>query len=165
MASNVRIVDQDRGATAHMKRMKLAGNVDVGVQGNEAAEVHEDPHGDSPDKLTVVDVATVHEFGDPENGIPRRSFIRDYVDHFKSDLERRMIRLGQEVLKGKELHLLLDQFGLVAVGEIQTRMSQGIPPPNSAATIARKGSDTPLIDTGQLRSSITHKVTTSRRLL
>ena len=164
MARNVQIVDQDLGARALFERLKAGGRVDVGVQGSEAGEVHEDPHGENTEALTVVDVATKHEYGDPENGIPRRSFIRDYVDHNRRELEERLQRVGQEVIKGRDLAEALETFGLLAVGEIQTRMAQGIAPPNSAATVARKGSDTPLIDTGQLRSSITHKVSSSRRV-
>lgn len=162
MASRNQVRVVDHGADALMERMKLGGTVDVGVQGSEAGAAHEQGHGSSTTVQTVVEVATIHEFGDPENGIPRRSFIRDYVDLFRRDLEDRLRRLGQEVIKGQPMKPLLEQFGLVAVGEIQTRIANKIPPPNSKAWADIKGSDTPLIDTGQLRSSITHKVETRK---
>jgi hypothetical protein len=44
------------------------------------------------------------------------------------------------------------------VGVIKQRIANGIAPPNSPYTIARKGSSKPLIDTGQLRNSITYQV-------
>lgn len=52
----------------------------------------------------------------------------------------------------------LERVGLWAQGSIQQRISDGIPPPNAESTIRRKGSSTPLIDTGQLRTSIKYRV-------
>jgi hypothetical protein len=49
-------------------------------------------------------------------------------------------------------------IGMRVVGDIQDRISDGIPPPNSPITIARKGSSKPLIDSGQLRQSISFEV-------
>jgi hypothetical protein len=141
-----------------MERLRLGGIVDVGVLGDDAGDAHEG--GDEP--VTVAEVATIHEFGDPENGIPRRSFIRDYVDQYRSDLEQRMKQIGRRIVKGDNLHDLLEQFGLVAVGEIQTRIANKIPPPLSKKREEEKGSPVPLIDTGQLRSSITHRVEVRR---
>jgi len=56
----------------------------------------------------------------------------------------------------------MDVFGHWAVGEIQERISQGIPPELSEARKAQKrvnglSGNTPLIHTGQLRSSISHR--------
>jgi hypothetical protein len=149
MPAYAQIIDIDRGAAALMNSMKQGGTVKVGVFGDKAGAAH-------GEGLTVVEVATVHEFGDPEQGIPRRSFIRDYVDLHRRELEARLTRLGRQVIKGKSLKTLLDQYGLVVVGEIQTRIANKISPPNSPVTVKRKGSDVPLIDTGQLRSSIAH---------
>lgn len=155
MANRVQIVDRDQGAAALMDRMKLGGSVKVGVLGDKAAAAH-------GEGLTVAEVASVHEFGDPENKIPRRSFIRDHVDIYRRDLEDRLRRLGQEVIKGQPLKVLLDQFGLVLQGEIQTRIANGIGPELSQRRIDEKGSEVPLIDTGQLRSSITFLSEVSR---
>ncbi len=43
-------------------------------------------------------------------------------------------------------------------GKVKEKITEGIPPPLRETTIARKGSSKPLIDTGTLRASITHKV-------
>jgi hypothetical protein len=52
----------------------------------------------------------------------------------------------------------LDRLGAKVAALLQNRISAGIDPPNSAATIARKGSSKPLVDTGQLKAAITWRV-------
>lgn len=52
----------------------------------------------------------------------------------------------------------LELLGLRAVGDVQSRIADGIEPAISKATAARKGSTKPLIDTGRLRQSIDSEV-------
>ena len=54
----------------------------------------------------------------------------------------------------------LSVLGMALVGDVQQRIRNRIPPPNAPYTIARKGSDVPLIDTGRLRQSIDFVVET-----
>lgn len=156
MASSVRVVD--RGANAMLKSMAEASKpatVKVGVIGQEASAGHK------LSALTMVAIATIHEFGlgpaYKKKG-PNRSFIRAYVDEKEATLKKRLRGIGEHVLRGKSVRMGLEQFGLLTVGEIQQRISAGIPPALDQSTIDRKGSSTPLINTGQLRSSITHQV-------
>jgi hypothetical protein len=158
LARRAQVIDRDRGAAALNDRMRLGGTVKVGIFGDKAGDVHEG--GD--EALTVAEVATIHEFGDPEQNIPRRSFLRDWADLYRKDHEDRLRAMGRQVIKGQELQTLLDQFGVVAVGEIQTRIANGIEPGLSEMRIKEKGSDVPLIDTGQLRSSVAHLAETRR---
>lgn len=53
----------------------------------------------------------------------------------------------------------LEAVGAVAVGAVKQYMTDLKTPPNAKSTIAKKGSNNPLIDKGHLRSSVTHKVT------
>jgi len=91
--------------------------------------------------------------------IPERSFIRGTVDvHAKkiaavAKKAARLILLGSkkgDMTKREALEML----GIYVQGLIRSRISAGISPPLKAATIRRKGSSKPLIDTGQLRASI-----------
>ena len=91
--------------------------------------------------------------------IPERSFIRAGWDNNKADVEKRIERFLPKVM---ELDIDLDAF-LEAVGkEVEGRLKKFMKklhyPPNSSFTIRRKGSSNPLIDTGALLDSITHKV-------
>jgi hypothetical protein len=52
-----------------------------------------------------------------------------------------------------------ERVALACEGSMKKRISRGVPPPNAAETIRRKGSSKPLINTGQLRNAIRGKVT------
>lgn len=107
-------------------------------------------------KLTVLEVAIFNEFG---LGVPERSFIRGYVDANQARIKEMCRVLSLGVLAGKyDVDHALELLGLKIQGEIQKNISEGVPPPNAPSTIKKKGSSTPLVDTGQLRSSVTYRV-------
>lgn len=109
--------------------------------------------------VTTLMVAQWQEFGTLDGRVPERSFIRAYVDENESRIREMQRRMLESVISGKRTEAAaLELLGLKLVGEIQARISAGIAPPNAEATVKRKGSATPLIDTGQLRGSITHRV-------
>ena len=142
----------DRGAEALLKRMKQRGVVRVGIMGQKAVDQHEGAKGKG---LTVAQIAEYHEFG---MGVPRRSWLRDYVDENERSI-REWLKIGATLTeKGQDLHEVLDLVGWRIVSGINRRIDYHIPPPLKEATTKRKGSTTPLVDTGQLRSSITYVV-------
>ena len=106
-----------------------------------------------PAPLTVVDIGIIHEFG---LGVPERSFIRAWCDANTKRVQAAMRRLLTGVVQGKyDRAQALTLLGLWIQGEIQKYISRGVPPlPNAQATIDRKGSSRPLIDTGQLRAAV-----------
>lgn len=107
--------------------------------------------------LTVLEIATIHEFGLGHN--PERSFIRAWFDEKKDENELLMKKVAEQYLAGKITREQgLDLLGVRFVGSIQKRIRDRIEPPLASSTEKRKGSSVPLIDTGQLRSSITFKV-------
>lgn len=151
--AGVSFKDTDKGLKALFARLAngKALALTVGIHDTEAGG----PSGDG--KLTVGEVATINEYG---LGVPERSFLRAWADANEGPNLEILRRIGQAVLKGKgTARQGLDQAGLKFVGDIQARIAAGIPPANAASTIQQKGSSTPLIDTGQLRASIRHKIT------
>lgn len=135
--------------------------VRVGVQGTEGAANHQHS------RLTVAQIADVQEFGrrivQPKMRrvivIPARSFLRATVDTYREAIARREILAMQGVLyQGWPMSKALGLLGMYVVGLCQQRIANRIAPPNRPYTIARKKSDVPLVDTGQLRASITWKV-------
>lgn len=133
----------------------------VGVQGQQGAANHQDT------RLTVAQIATIHEFGkvihQPKMGrtivIPERSFLRATLDIHREAIARRDVLLAQGYVLGKfALKPAMELLGQYVVGLIKQRIANGIAPGNRPSTIARKGSSKPLIDTGQLRNSITYVV-------
>ena len=144
--------DTDQGYRDLMKRalgLKAAAHIDVGIlDGSE-------PHAGS--SLTVLEIGLIHEFGNDH--VPERSFIRAWFDEDEATLREDLVKLAQSVLEGKRTRdEILEILGQRAVGRIQDRIARGIEPPNAPSTIARKGSSTPLVDTGVLRSKISYRV-------
>lgn len=141
--------DVDKGFRALQKRVfgLLNPSVSVGVTAKSGAQK-------TDGGMTVLDVANIHEFG--LGTVPERSFLRAYIDENQGRIQKMLVVLLESVVAGKRSpQQALDILGAKMVGEIQARISAGISPPLTPETIARKGSDVPLIDTGQLRASIT----------
>lgn len=151
MASTVS--DVDKGYAALVRKI---GGLDrlailVGIFEREGSAPHDD------DALTILEVASMHEFG--TDTIPQRSFLRAWFDEHLERAREALRRLLVQALEGKITpEQAVERFGLWVKGEIQKRIAQGIPPPLAESTIEKKGSSVPLVDTGQLRSSITFKV-------
>lgn len=151
MAGKFKVTSKDNGHDALIRRIgdMKKGAVDVGIFADSGAK------DDSPD-LTVLEVAIFNEFG---LGVPERSFLRAYVDENEKKIKEYIKKFSEMIVAGKiTKEQALEQLGLKIVGEIQQRISKGIDPPNAPSTIAKKGSATPLVNLGQLRSSVTHKV-------
>lgn len=111
--------------------------------------------------LTIGEIGEIHEFGLGHN--PMRSWLRAYVDENKNSIQQKVHRVAYAVELGKLTpEEGMNQLGLSIVGGIRKRIAAGIAPPVTAATQRRKGAGktTALINTGQFRSSITHKVET-----
>lgn len=92
--------------------------------------------------------------------IPERSFLRSTFDK-----NRRFYEQALEVLTGKVIDGEISAKRAVAlIGErhladVVNAINAGIPPPLEKATVERKGSSKPLIDTGQMKQAIKVKVT------
>lgn len=148
----VRVVTRDRGLLAFRRALATAGASKVAVGIHEDAGLHEGTG------LSMAELGAIHEFG--LGNVPERSFLRSWASERGEELViERAQMVESDLLKGQATQTL-NKLGLLAVGEVQQRMALGTPPPNEPATIARKGSSVPLIDTGALRQSITYKVVT-----
>ncbi len=157
--ARVRVKRIDRGwkkLRRELKRQALV--ISVGVQGKEAVT----KSGGDEDGLTVADVAAVNELG---LGVPERSFLRSTIDSGHQKYVSLLKGIGGASVSGK-LPLVRGAkiVGEVVVGDVKRAIADGIPPPNAESTIEAKGSSTPLIDSSQMRGSITSKVEASKSL-
>jgi hypothetical protein len=154
MARRFALQDRDRGYRSLLRNIggaRSGTTVKVGFQGPRAEEQEHDAD------LTVVEIAAIHEFG--FGNVPERSMIRAWVDQNGPAIKRLMNQLADQVIKGEiNIKTAMDRFGIWAVGQIQLRIADGIEPKLADSTIAHKGSSVPLINTGQMRSAITHLV-------
>jgi hypothetical protein len=126
--------------------------VDIGVLGSGA----KGKAGDS-----VAEYAAKNEFGVVSKKIPERSFIRMPLTEKAKVIER----AGAEVLSSrlavgdvKGIFKVLGVAGEAAIQEAFDTRGFGKWKGNAPMTIEKKGSDSPLIDTGTLRKSITSRV-------
>lgn len=157
--STTKVTDTDRGAGDLVKRLralaKSTRRVKVGILSDAPKKAREDGAG----RYSLLEVAIVHEFGAPAANIPQRSFIRATIDERAADIARLQLVVAQRVAMGEITEEQgLSQIGAKVAGWIKVRIADGIAPPLAESTVAKKKSSKPLIDTGQLRSSITHAV-------
>ena len=125
--------------------LKSKGQVTTGVHGQEGGSGYD---GD----VTVSDIASAAEFG---LGQPQRSWLRAWFDENRSQIESQLsTQLRLALSEGHDFEWGAERFALWMQADIQRRIRNGIAPENHPMTIAKKGSSTPLIDTGLFRSSV-----------
>ena len=107
------------------------------------------------DGTPVAAVAAWNEFG--TKNIPERPFFRQAIAQMEDGIAN-IIKAGIDPKKGIVDGRLADVIGAYAQGEIQDSITSLKEPPNNPATIARKGSGNPLVDTGFMRDSVTWQV-------
>ena len=177
----VTFIERDKGFRRWIQDLSKKGKVEVGVLGAKAARAHKTSNAAAKRKVakagrgqkkavreaakkrieSVATIASKNEFGFGKSN-PKRSFIRAWLDSQKgrANLKKLQRALAVRRFQKKEtVESSLKKIGVFAVGQIKKFIADGVPPPNDPATIARKGSSKPLIATGQMRSSITYRLT------
>jgi hypothetical protein len=149
--AKVQITDNDRGWTALNRRAKKAkdGRVKVGVLANDAKGNQD--HGG----LTVAELAAILHYGTDE--IAARPYLAMAFDKIREELSKMGGELLTKVLTGQiPLDQALGLLGLKLSTEAKKIITEGRQlAPNAPSTIARKGSDRPLVDTARLLNANT----------
>lgn len=147
MAVNVRDTITAEGKKFE-KLLKELGQLEVriGIQQGEASE----------EGVDLVDIAMFNELGTVH--IPSRPFLRDSVDANADQINSFLQSMKKDLLRGGSAEDVLKKIGVFQKGLIQEQIVKGDFAPNSEATIRRKGSDTPLVDTGRMRQSINYVI-------
>lgn len=167
-----RVTDTGGGARellARVRELAAGRTVRVGVLADKPKEAERGKHskkGRIRDKVarraaarpSLLEVAIIHEFGGGR--VPARSFIRATMDEKRTEIMALQVSLAREVLKGTMTpEQALNALGAKVAAWCQARIVAGIAPPLAASTLRRKKrKTTPLILTGQLKSSITWAV-------
>lgn len=113
--------------------------------------------------MTMVELAAIHEFGSPAANIPERSFIRATIHAQGDEIKTFLRKAAKAVVRGDvKVERVLNVLGTKLAADMKKLITtgDGIPPPLKDATVRAKGSSRPLVDTGQLKNSITHVVVT-----
>ena len=113
--------------------------------------------GSYEDGTPIAVIGAVHEFGSADGHIPERSFLRVPIRANSKEFAQIFKELMPQVMGGQiTMFQMLEQVGAKAAATSQEAISDGIAPSNAQSTIDRKGSSTPLVDSGSLRQNITY---------
>ena len=150
----------------------------VGIPDTEAGRTN------GPASNAVIGYAM--EFGMPDKNVPARPFLTPTVKAMQAEITTTFRRIGQRAIDNDAQGAirLMKALGLQVSDKVRARITAGIPPPLAQSTIEgrlrrtqagrsmlkgmrKKNTDvakwgannlTPLIDTGQLRRSITYVI-------
>ena len=138
-----------KALAAFEELQRVGGEVQWGLP--DAPEVE-----DYDDDTSVRMVAFVQEFG--HENIPARGYFKRSAKKRRRELKQASQDVMFAVAAGRlSVEKALDLVGQQAAATLRKDLTDFKDPGNAPSTIARKGFDNPLIETGHLRSQITHK--------
>lgn len=110
-----------------------------------------------------AEIAMVHEYGSPKQGIPERAPVRTMMEGpARKEFERFAAQLSRQIVEGRiTKERALELLGAWGAGELKKTIAAGppLPPPLAKATIKAKGSSRPLVDKGQMVGAVNFEVT------
>lgn len=111
-------------------------------------------------------IGYVQETGDPEHNLPARPFLIPGVNAAKDDIAKRFATAADAAIDGRQdvVDRQLRAAGMITESSVKAAITNSEFAPLSERTLAARkargrSGDKPLIDTGQLRRSVTHIVT------
>lgn len=113
-------------------------------------------------KYSKAHALYLREHGSPMLSVPPRPVLQPAIEANKDVIGKQISLASKAALQGKpaECEENLHKAGMVAASAAKGWFEnpENGWPPNSPKTIKRKGSDQPLIDTGEMRKAITYVV-------
>lgn len=110
-------------------------------------------------------IGYIQEFGSPAQNIPERPFLVPGVQSVEEKTVERLKKAGQAALSGDTAAVEQAQhaIGLEAQSAVRAKIQGGPFAPLSERTLARRRArgrtgEKPLVDTGQLRNSVTYVI-------
>lgn len=137
--------EQYKDALNELEETEIA----IGILGQKAMERHKTG-------ITLAEAAAINEYGSDDGHIPERSAHRTTFDKYQKALTRRLAGSVRLISTGTPVRLQLDKLGLWYVGQLKNEVRLWNDPENAEATIAKKGVNNPLIDTGRTVEAIQH---------
>jgi len=132
-----------------MQMLKELGELEVRV-GFQHGKAHEE------DGTDICDIAAWNELGTEH--IPSRPFIRQSVDNNQDKINSFLQTRVKALAKGASAEDALKKIGVFQKRLMQNEIKSGDFVPNSEATIRKKKSSQPLIDTGRMRQSVNYVI-------
>lgn len=106
--------------------------------------------------VDICDIAAWNELG--TETIPSRPFLRGSVDDNEERINKYVQSKVKNMMHGSSVRETLEAIGTYQKKLIQKQIREGDFTPNAAATVKKKGSSRPLIDTGRMRQSVNYVI-------
>lgn len=133
------------------KQLESLSKLDVLV-GIPQAEEREDG------EITNAQLLFIQSKGSPVNNIPPRPTLEPTVSENKARISEMYRKSIEATLNGQNGRAELEKIGLWTSTKVKDKFGSDELVPNAPITIKKKGSDRPLIDTGQLRNAVTYVI-------
>lgn len=138
------IVDKKSAKYERLLRASVSGTVTVGIHTEEGGQES------AAEGLSNVGLAEQHVFG---LGVPMRDFVRPWADrNLRKNRELIKAELQRSMVKGEPVSTAGKRIALAFEGSMKSEFH--LLPELADSTKRRKGSSTPLVDTGVLRASV-----------
>jgi hypothetical protein len=155
---NVKITEKNPGAyKALKKRLEQISRkrVVAGFPKGKLNNPHYEPEDGKPGP-SIIDVAIWNNFG---IGVPRREFMNPASQEWQKYFQQMVEASSQEIANG-EIDIdnflnLMGQAGAEFISEAIVKLRR---PPNALATIERKKSSNPLVDSGDLSKAPVYEI-------
>ncbi|KAB1444286.1 hypothetical protein [Bordetella bronchiseptica] len=115
--------------------------------------IHEAAGIEPESELTVATLGAILHFGNKH--IPERPWLDKGAE---SGIKEYLDTIREGVAEGLDSKQIMARVGVEAEGAIKQYITDLDTPPNKPSTIRKKGSSNPLIDTGNMRESVTSTV-------
>jgi hypothetical protein len=109
-----------------------------------------------PDGKPVGMIAAIQDFGAPRVNIPPRPFFRNMIADKQGEWPAAIAGLLKD--SDYDVRYTLEQTGQAISGQLRQSIVDTNAPPLKPQTIARKGFDKPLVETGHMLNSIDYEV-------
>ena len=149
-----RIVEEMRQLSRSYTKVGLPENGNVAAPTN-LGDALERGRAPVVEMSELVIIGAVHEYG--SRRVPMRSFLRSATDENRVRIEQLKGTMVDKIYTDSaSVRQALSVVGEFLTTKVKAKIVAIKTPPLSLATIRRKGSTNPLVDTGQLTQSIQH---------
>ena len=146
--------EHNGGIKGFLERFKNIGKpkVYIGVP-FKANVIHKDT------KLNMATLLAIHCMGAPTRGIPKRDPLLPPLQENAKEYSRLLAQgIKNNLANGEPIEQAYEKLGLLATNDVKSYFVSGNFVPLKQSTIDAKGSSKPLIDSGELRNSISYEV-------
>jgi len=135
-------------------------SVSVGFQREEGKTPH------AGTRAKIAKIAAIHEFGNPGDGIPARSFIRDSIKQQANAINSQRAHELRRVMLGQATAVeALSGLGKFVLAIVRDRLTSGDFAALEPETAKAKGSRKPLVHTNELAAALSWVVKRRRSVI